>query len=152
MQRHRLGPRGVWLATLTCGLVWLLAFALPVSQLLFWAIREIDSLDRRYWLLAANSLQLALGAALLLPALALALSWAQRRAPSAAMGWLARLATLGYAMPGALLAVAFFAAVGAQLDPSTEAAALPAQGRAQPLGVGRGGAAQTESADPQPRR
>jgi iron(III) transport system permease protein len=124
VQRRRLGPRGAWLATLTCGLVWLLSFALPVSQLLLWAIREIDSLDRRYWLLAANSLQLALGAALLLPALALALSWAQRRAPSAVMGWLARLATLGYAMPGALLAVAFFAAAGALLKVSPGLAGL----------------------------
>ena len=116
VQRRRLAPRGAWVATLSCGLVWLLAFALPVSQLLLWAIREIDGLDRRYWLLAANSLQLALGAALLLPALALALSWAQRRAPTLAMGWLARLATLGYAMPGALLAVAFFAAAGTLLQ------------------------------------
>jgi iron(III) transport system permease protein len=112
VQRRRLGRRGAWLATLACGLVWLLAFALPVGQLLLWAAGELGDLDRRYWQLAANSLQLALGAALLLPALALALSWAQRRAPTALLGWLARLATLGYAMPGALLAVAFFAAAG----------------------------------------
>ena len=112
VQRRRLGRRGAWLATLACALVWLLAFALPVGQLLLWAAGAAQDLDQRYWRLAATSLQLALGAALLLPALALALSWAQRRAPSLPLRWLARLATLGYAMPGALLAVAFFAAAG----------------------------------------
>ena len=110
VQRRRLQGRQAWIATCCCALVWLLAFALPVAQLLVWGWAQIGDLDRRYWLMAANSLQLALGAALLLPALALALGWAQRRAPTRPMQWLARLATLGYAMPGALLAVAFFAA------------------------------------------
>jgi iron(III) transport system permease protein len=91
------------------GLIFLIAFVIPMVQLLFWT-RDIiaDDLDARYIAFAWHSLLLAgLGAALVV-SLALALGYAQRLRPTPAMQLTARLATLGYALPGAVLAVGFY--------------------------------------------
>jgi iron(III) transport system permease protein len=86
-----------------------LAFVLPVGQILAWAANVWrQDLDARYLEFAWHSLLLAgLGAALV-GALALILGYAQRLHPTGAMRVTARLATLGYALPGAVLAVGIF--------------------------------------------
>lgn len=97
------------LATAAASLVFLLAFAIPIMQLLIWT-RDIISidLDARYIDFAWHSLLLAgLGAALVV-SLALALGYAQRLHPTPGMHFTARLATIGYALPGAVLAVGFY--------------------------------------------
>ena len=97
------------LASAWSALVFGLAFALPVWQILDWAsgIFATD-LDARYLEFAWHSLLLSgLGAALV-GALALILGYAQRLHPTGAMRITARLATLGYALPGAVLAVGIF--------------------------------------------
>jgi len=89
-----------------CLLVFALAFVIPLLQLVawFWQRGRLD-LDERYLGLIMHSLYLAALAALVTVALALLLAFAQRfsqkRSVQAAVG----IANLGYALPGAVLAV-----------------------------------------------
>ncbi|AXE31387.1 ABC transporter permease [Chromobacterium phragmitis] len=112
LPRARLaGARG-WLACAFCALTLFLAFALPFGQILIWAAEHVASdLDADLLDYLKNSLLLAAMAALLVPAIALLLVFAVRRDPGSRM-W-ARLATLGYAVPGTVLAVGVFAPVAA---------------------------------------
>ncbi len=101
-----------WRAGLAAGwsaLVFAVAFVLPVWQIGVWAAdvfaRDFDS---RYLVFVSRTLLLAaLGTALVVAA-ALLLAYAQRLRPTLAMRAVARLATLGYALPGAVLAVGIF--------------------------------------------
>jgi iron(III) transport system permease protein len=97
-----------WAATGVCALVLLLAFALPVARLLHDALQFRAELDLRYARMAGNALLLGFMSAGLLVLAAMGVAYAQRRSP----GWLtaaaARVATLGYALPGALLAVGLY--------------------------------------------
>jgi iron(III) transport system permease protein len=114
--RIRLGGWHAWLAAGLAGLVFLLAFAAPFAQLLVWAYRAADSdLDPRYLDFIWHSLLLSGLGALLVATLAVALGYAQRRQPSPGMAFTVRLAAIGYALPGAVLAVGFFIPV-ARLD------------------------------------
>ncbi len=108
-RRIRLGGANAVMASGFAGLVFLLAFVIPIIQLLIWtrAVMATD-LDARYFDFAWHSLLLAgLGAALVV-SLALALGYAHRLRPTPAMQFSARLATIGYALPGAVLAVGFY--------------------------------------------
>lgn len=92
-----------------------IAFGLPVAQLVQWAIAEVISaepgtLDAVFGQYLFNTLALSLGAALLVVVVALGMAYALRPRGSqaeakAATRFLARLATLGYAMPGAVVAL-----------------------------------------------
>lgn len=97
-----------WLASAWCGLVLLVAFILPFIQLLSWAWQSRGDLDPRYWGFLGHSLLLSGAAALLVVSLALLLGYALRRRPGRGVGALVRFATLGYALPGAVLAVGFY--------------------------------------------
>jgi len=97
-----------WGAAGLCGLVLAAAFLLPVLQLVIWARIELSQADLGtlavYWRLAGNSLllaTLAAGAALLV---AVVVSNGIRMR-GGWLGGIARLATLGYAIPGAVIAV-----------------------------------------------
>jgi iron(III) transport system permease protein len=107
--RIRLTGARAGLALAWSGLIFLLAFALPFGQILAWAANVFEAdFDARYLDYAWHSLALAgLGAALV-AALAVLLGYAQRLAPSLAMTVTARLASLGYALPGAVLAVGLY--------------------------------------------
>ncbi len=108
-RRIRLAGFDAWLATAAAGLVFLLAFLVPLVQLLAWTWNvAATDLDARYLDFAWHSLLLAGFGAALVVALALALGYAQRLRPTPAMQFAARLATLGYALPGAVLAVGFY--------------------------------------------
>ena len=100
-RRIRLTGLNAGLATAAAGLVFLLAFAAPMAQLLVWTKNILAAdLDARYLAFAWHSLLLAgLGAGLVV-SLALALGYAQRLRPSGPMQFTTRLATLGYALPG----------------------------------------------------
>ncbi|HNA83186.1 MAG TPA: iron ABC transporter permease, partial [Thiobacillaceae bacterium] len=108
-RRIRLTGPNAWFASVGAGLVFLLAFAVPLAQLLVWTKNVLAAdLDARYLAFAWHSLLLAgLGAGLVV-SLALALGYAQRLRPSGPMQFATRLATLGYALPGAVLAVGFY--------------------------------------------
>ncbi|PIX97252.1 MAG: ABC transporter permease [Hydrogenophilales bacterium CG_4_9_14_3_um_filter_63_34] len=105
---HLAGWRG-WLVASFAGLVFLLAFAVPFTQLLIWAWYAAGTdLDPRYFAFIGHSLLLSGLGALLVATLAVALGYAQRLQPTPGMVFTARLATIGYALPGAVLAVGFF--------------------------------------------
>lgn len=100
-----------WLASGFCFLVLLCAFIVPLTQLLFWVVqRGWRDWDERYWALIGHSLSLGTLAALLTVSAALILAFAKRSVRSRWMELLATLATLGYALPGSLLAVAIMLA------------------------------------------
>ncbi len=91
------------------GMVLLLAFMIPMWQILAWAAKVYEQdLDARYLEFAWHSLLLAGMGAALVAGLALILGYAQRLHPTPAMHATARLAAMGYALPGAVLAVGIF--------------------------------------------
>lgn len=103
--RLPLGPAMRWCAFAGAGLVLALAFVLPLLQLLIWSFENAGDIDSRYWGFIARSLMLAGSAAVVIVAASLALAYLERRRATASMRLLVRLATLGYAIPGTVLAV-----------------------------------------------
>jgi iron(III) transport system permease protein len=111
-RRIPLSPGKAMAATLYCTFVLMLAFGLPLSLIVLWSVENFATeLDAGYWQLAGNTLTLSAGAAAMITAVALLLAVTVRRAPSAVNVGLARVATLGYAIPGTVLAVGFFVPV-----------------------------------------
>ena len=85
------------------------AFLLPIGQLVIWAANSLmQDLDSRYLGFLWHSLLLSTLAALLTCTVALLLVYATRRHPDAATRNAVRIATLGYALPGTVLAVGMF--------------------------------------------
>lgn len=101
-----LGRRG-WLATAWCGLVLFMAFIVPTGQLLLWVLETgLADLDSRYLEFFWHTLMLGAMAAVLTAVLALLLGWIRRQSGTGRwMPGAVRLATLGYALPGSVLAV-----------------------------------------------
>jgi iron(III) transport system permease protein len=104
--RFRLvGWRGAGVTAL-CMLVLLLAFLVPVGQLLVWVGRSAYlDFDWRYLRFFSNTLALGLAAALLTTFSALLLAYTYRLKPDRLTRSAVRFATLGYALPGSVLAV-----------------------------------------------
>lgn len=83
-----------------------LGFLLPAGQLTVWSITVADQrLDAEFARLAINSLSLAAGAALLALALALLLGYGRRLLPTRLVRSAVRIAGMGYAVPGTVIAV-----------------------------------------------
>lgn len=87
------------------GLVFAVAFALPVLQLLIWAYASLGDLDARYVGFVVRSLLLAGSGALVIVAAGALLAYILRSFPSRLTSSVVRLATIGYAVPGTVLAV-----------------------------------------------
>ena len=95
-----------WLAALVCALPVLLGFVLPAGILLFMAMRESDSQHGgRMWVLIGNSFTLAGVAAVVVVVVALVMAYAARIVKSPLVSGANRVAGLGYALPGAVIAV-----------------------------------------------
>jgi iron(III) transport system permease protein len=116
VQRPRHGPeaapvalRGVRAlgALAACGSVLGLAFVLPVGQLTVWAVQALRAgrVTPAFPALLANTLALAAAAAFAACAVAVTLAYAVRLHPARATRAASRLASLGYALPGAVIAV-----------------------------------------------
>jgi iron(III) transport system permease protein len=104
--RYRLTGWCGWAVTGFALLVLLLAFVVPVGQLLAWAYQSAArDLDARYAGFLLHTLALAGIAALLTTLLALLLAYAYRLKPDRVTRSAVRFATLGYALPGSVLAV-----------------------------------------------
>ncbi|WP_273428770.1 iron ABC transporter permease [Chitinibacter tainanensis] len=96
-------------ATLFCLAVLAMAFVIPLLQLLVWACSVLATdLDARYWGFTLRSMLISLAAALVVSVLALVLVLLQRHYASRATRLTVQLATLGYAVPGTVLAVGVF--------------------------------------------
>ncbi|MDK1103844.1 MAG: iron ABC transporter permease [Actinomycetota bacterium] len=105
----QLTGRAAWLATGACTVVIGAAFVLPVSRLVVWVVAEAARgapgfFDSLYWGFARNSLVLSGAATLLAIFVALVLANGVRSSRGRAVKVGARLATMGYAMPGAVVA------------------------------------------------
>lgn len=99
------GVRG-WLATLACALPVLLGFLLPTGILLGHALETGDPLwGPRFFGFVTNTLTVAGLAAVLCVLAALWLAYAERLNPSRWVKAGIRTATLGYALPGLVLAI-----------------------------------------------
>lgn len=86
-----------------------IAFILPCSQLLIWAIAELNNnIDLRYIEFLAHSLTLSTIATVIIASIAILLAYATRLYSDSATHVAVRIATLGYALPGAVLAVGIF--------------------------------------------
>jgi iron(III) transport system permease protein len=107
--RARLSGWRGWVATVVCLLVVAVAFILPISQLSYWGWQEMGRMQADvvpvYARLALNSLLLAGLAAAFTTVIGLFLSSHTRVNSSKAVRVMARLATTGYAIPGAVIAV-----------------------------------------------
>ena len=102
------GWRSATATTLASGTLFF-AFLLPIGQLIIWAANSlVQDLDSRYLGFLWHSLLLSTLAALLTCTVALLLVYATRRHPDAATRNAVRIATLGYALPGTVLAVGMF--------------------------------------------
>lgn len=107
--RLRLRGWRAFAAFSACASVLFFAFLLPVSQLILWALAEVRGLipgtwDTVYWQYVGNSFSLAGGGALLTVCLALLLAHSGRVWKSRLVRAAARLGTLGYALPGSVVA------------------------------------------------
>ena len=95
-----------WLAGLVCALPVLLGFVLPAGILLFMALRESGSQQGgRMWVLIGNSFTLAGVAAVVVVVVALVMAYAARIVKSPLVSGANKVAGLGYALPGAVIAV-----------------------------------------------
>jgi iron(III) transport system permease protein len=101
--------RGLPAATATgaCVTVLLLAFGLPVGQLLFWAAQTLKraGFPADFASQVGNSLWLAGLSSLLAGIMALVLAYAMRLHPTPGVVLATRFAAMGYALPGAVIAV-----------------------------------------------
>jgi iron(III) transport system permease protein len=114
LQRVRLRGMRAALASLAAATVIGIAFALPMAQLLAWAVKHAASdLDARYWAFAGRSVAIAASGALVVVTAALVHGYALRLERRPWLHGLGRLATVGYAIPGTVLAVGLFAPVAA---------------------------------------
>ncbi|AFJ02480.1 Ferric iron ABC transporter, permease protein [Methylophaga frappieri] len=89
-----------------CLLILLFGFLLPATQLASWTWQVAGSiLNAQFLDMLLNSLQLAAIAAMLALLIALAMAYGQRLYPSRSVRFAVRLAGMGYAVPGAVIAV-----------------------------------------------
>lgn len=112
-------------ATAFCSALLLIAFIIPLVQLLVWGWQTANAeWSLRYLDYLRASLVLAAMAAVLISALSLLLGFSERQSPGTATRWSARLSTLGYALPGTVLAVGFFVFIAGLQSAMTDLARL----------------------------
>jgi iron(III) transport system permease protein len=105
---HAYGLSGGWAwgATALCGLPVLLGFLAPAAMLLEMSLRGgHDLFGPRYLGFVWNSVTLAGAAAAITVAAALTLAYAERVSPGPLAAWANRIASMGYAVPGGVIAV-----------------------------------------------
>ncbi|MEM7045307.1 MAG: iron ABC transporter permease, partial [Pseudomonadota bacterium] len=95
-----------YMATAVCWLPIILGFVLPVAVLVSMTIEQGDAMFLgKFWTLARNSFSLAALSALLIVGVAILLAYAVRLRDNALVKGAVRLASLGYAIPGTVIAV-----------------------------------------------
>ena len=105
------GRKAFW-AVAFCGATLVCAFIVPVLALINLLWQQGLSIDVRYAEWLTNSFWLACVTALISVACAVALAYAARLTKSRTLVWVNRLLGLGYALPGAVLAVGILSFLG----------------------------------------
>jgi iron(III) transport system permease protein len=102
-----LSPTRALGATAFCAVTLFVAFLLPTGVLGFWTIRAAweEKLPSNFASLLTNTLSLGAAAALTTLAAATVIAYGQRLARSPSLLWASRIASLGYALPGSVIAV-----------------------------------------------
>lgn len=104
-KRRMKGITGL-LMTLFCLIPFLLGFALPAFQLLFWTLSQSSKfLDSTFISLIINSILLAVSAAALIMLVSVVIIYALRLIQQPWLKQVSVLAVLGYAIPGAVVAL-----------------------------------------------
>lgn len=107
--RIRLTGRTRWVVSAYAAVILSLAFLVPCAQLAVWAAGvAATDFDARYIDFLSRSLFLGAVAAALTCGCAVVLVYAKRRGGNGGIGLATRVATLGYALPGSVLAVGIF--------------------------------------------
>ncbi|MGB5649963.1 MAG: iron ABC transporter permease, partial [Sedimenticolaceae bacterium] len=104
-RRMRLTGRQALAASVFGWTVLFLAFLAPVAQLVIWAWGEVGDLDARYLGLFVHTLSLGVMAGGLTVFAAFVLAYAHRYHADYSTALSVRISTLGYALPGSVLAV-----------------------------------------------
>lgn len=111
---YELGGLRKWFAVIACSLPILLGFLFPALLLANRASRRLeDAFNPALWKAAQNTLWLALIASALSIGISLALAYSRRINPSRLTTSLGRVASIGYAVPGTILAVGILFPVAA---------------------------------------
>lgn len=105
LPRYRLHGWRKAVASIACGAPVFLGFILPLLMLGVWTVQNLDWVDSRFVSAAWNSFILAGTTAALAVGLALLLGYSQRLRPGRAGLFANRIAAMGYAVPGAVIAV-----------------------------------------------
>nr|WP_246347131.1 iron ABC transporter permease [Desulfurispira natronophila] len=105
ISRYDLKGSRALLANVVCGIPVFIGFILPVGAMIVWTIASWHVVDSRYLSMAASSFALAGIAAVVAVVVAVLLAYGQRLNPTRAMGFAVRLAGMGYAVPGAVIAL-----------------------------------------------
>jgi iron(III) transport system permease protein len=107
--RFRLGRGAGWAACAYSLAVLVFAFIIPSVQLCLWSFDVIaEEFNARYFGFLTHSLSLGIMASVLTCVCALLLSYARRHHPDRTTDYIVRTSTLGYALPGTILAVGVF--------------------------------------------
>ncbi len=94
------------LASGACALVLAVAFIIPMGQLLFWVWDSVAAPSSGYLGLVGRTLLLGVMAAVVITSGAFVMAYALRKNPGPITHMATRVGTLGYALPGSVLAVA----------------------------------------------
>ena len=112
-QRYPLGKAKAGLAFLCCLVPLMIGFTLPLSRLAYWASLTAGKvLDATFLKLTLNSIGVATATGLATVMIALFLAFTARYFGSQAAGATNRLAILGYAVPGAVIAMGVLLVAG----------------------------------------
>jgi len=110
-----------WAAALACALPVLFGFGLPMFALAQDTLLHLDqTMSQEFWSAAQHSLMLAVGAAALSVTLVVLIMFGMRLSPNRGLTVAARLAGVGYAMPGTVIAIGLLIPLAA-LDNSVDA-------------------------------
>jgi iron(III) transport system permease protein len=125
---HELEGWKGWAATAACLLPFIVGFAVPVAVLTLNAATHLaPAFEAGFWPAVRNSVVLAACSATAAVLVALVLAYARRVAPNGLTRPAARIAGLGYAVPGTVLAIGLLIPLGA-LDNRIDAFARSAFG------------------------
>jgi len=106
LQKRKLSGLSKWATFMVCLVPVFLGFLLPVFQLLIWCFNSFaDASHIDFLTTLINSFTLALGASLLCVIISLLLLFVYRMRPGGGYHGLMKLSTMGYAIPGAVVAI-----------------------------------------------